>query len=445
MLISKEVEIKLNNRYLKYYIDKGYDVKNKKSIIVDVKDLPKQSHVLVLVECTNCKKQSKIQFNTYKEPYVCKKCNNIKVKKTKLERYGDEHYVNYDKMKQTKKEKYFDEHYTNREKFKNTCLNKYGVENVFQLTDIKEKSYEHRRNYLFEKYPELNFIEINPNNYKIKCNKNHIFDISQNLFYQRMKSNIELCIICNPLNSSKKSSLEKELLDFIKSFYNDEILENIYIGGKEIDIYLPKIRMAFEFNGLFWHNDYIKDKEYHKNKSNICDNKNITLIHIWEDDWLYKNRIVKNYIKSYFLNKIKNDNYIIEIKHKEDVYDFLKDNILEIDIKNNIKLTLSINNHIICILSFDNNNDIIINNFYCKYNYDDNFYLNELIKYIIKNYTYNNILLYIDRSFPKYYCNFLKIKNTQPEKYFIKNKKRILDKTKMSIHDAGKIKLIFQQ
>lgn len=44
------------------------------------------------------------------------------------------------KSKQTRLEKYNDENYNNKEKNKQTCLNKYGVDNVFQLDEIKEKS-----------------------------------------------------------------------------------------------------------------------------------------------------------------------------------------------------------------------------------------------------------------------------------------------------------------
>jgi hypothetical protein len=52
-----------------------------------------------------------------------------KQKQTKLERYGDENFVNIDKMKKTKLLKYNNENYSNIEKYKKTCLERYGFDN----------------------------------------------------------------------------------------------------------------------------------------------------------------------------------------------------------------------------------------------------------------------------------------------------------------------------
>ena len=43
-----------------------------------------------------------------------------------------------------------------------------------------------------------------------------------------------------------------------------------------------------------------KDKKYHLNKTTNCLNKNIQLVHLWEDDWDNKQNIVKPII----LNKL---------------------------------------------------------------------------------------------------------------------------------------------
>ena len=64
---------------------------------------------------------------------------NERVRKTKLDRYGNERYVNVEKVKQTKLEKYGDENYTNKEKAKQTCLEKYGVEYAIADEGVREK------------------------------------------------------------------------------------------------------------------------------------------------------------------------------------------------------------------------------------------------------------------------------------------------------------------
>ena len=98
--------------------------------------------------------------------------------------------------------------------------------------------------------------------------------------------NTTICTICNPINSSK-SGLELQLLDFIKENYNDEIQTNkrtTLDNEFELDIYLPKLKLAFEFNGIWWHNELHKENNYHLKKTELCEKKGIQLIHIYEDD-----------------------------------------------------------------------------------------------------------------------------------------------------------------
>lgn len=62
-----------------------------------------------------------------------------KVRKTKMERYGNLNYNNMSKNRQTKLERYGDAKYNNFEKSKETCLKKYGVEHPNQCKEIKDK------------------------------------------------------------------------------------------------------------------------------------------------------------------------------------------------------------------------------------------------------------------------------------------------------------------
>jgi hypothetical protein len=72
------------------------------------------------------------------------------------------------------------------------------------------------------------------------------------------------------------------------------------LNGPEIDIYLPHLKIGFEFNGVYWHSEHFKERDYHLNKQIHFFNNDVDLIQIWEDDWLYK----KDIIKSIILNKI---------------------------------------------------------------------------------------------------------------------------------------------
>lgn len=49
----------------------------------------------------------------------------------------------------------------------------------------------------------------------------------------------------------------------------------------EIDVYLPDLKIGFEFNGYYWHS--LKEPTYHLNKTEEALTNNIELYHIWED------------------------------------------------------------------------------------------------------------------------------------------------------------------
>jgi len=96
------------------------------------------------------------------------------------------------------------------------------------------------------------------------------------------------------------SKSETELYDYIKSIYTGEVLQSnrSTISPLELDIYIPELKIAFEYNGLFWHSEHNKDRNYHVDKTNACESLGIQLVHIWEDDWLYNQEVTKQMIKA---------------------------------------------------------------------------------------------------------------------------------------------------
>lgn len=111
-----------------------------------------------------------------------------------------------------------------------------------------------------------------------------------------------------------RSKEEKEVIEFVKSFYKGRIIENDrkILNGKELDIYLQDEKLAFEFDGLYWHSDRvhlkkgeIPDETQKKaamnlqlNKTLLCEKQGIRLIHIFEDDWVFQKDKIKNLIKN---------------------------------------------------------------------------------------------------------------------------------------------------
>jgi hypothetical protein len=151
MILTSEVNIFIKGISIKRYRDLGYSINTKEKNIIKVKDLPKKSSIKVLVKCDNCgsEKLLKIQdyYLSYKnDKYSCNKCGKDNYKQTMIKKYGVENSFQLNEVKklskETKKIKYNDENYNNRKKAKNTCIEKYNVENPQQAKEIKNKTNE---------------------------------------------------------------------------------------------------------------------------------------------------------------------------------------------------------------------------------------------------------------------------------------------------------------
>lgn len=137
---------------------------------------------------------------------------------------------------------------------------------------------------------------------KIRCREcDHIFEQIPHSHLQGHG-----CPKCSIL--LKKSKGEIELTEYIKSIYFEEIMENTrdFLGGKELDIYLPDIQLAIEYNGNYWHALYEEnDPGYHENKRKTCKEVNIKLIEIWENDWKKNKDQIKESLKKQIGELIK--------------------------------------------------------------------------------------------------------------------------------------------
>ena len=214
--------------------------------------------------------------------------------KTNMERYGTCDFINSDKAKKTIVEKYGSiENYNiemgkkRKERFKNASK-KFCEENDCSVfSEIFEIGIKH-------KDTTLNWC-LKQTNVKLL--------MFENVFY--IKNN-DIPLINEQLNKigknySHSSKDEQDLVKFIKSIFYDEIIENDrnIISPKELDIYIPSKKVAIEFDGLYWHStEHQKNKNYHLDKTIMCEEKGIRLIHIFEDEWKYRKDIVKSIIGS---------------------------------------------------------------------------------------------------------------------------------------------------
>jgi len=396
-----------------------------------------------------------------------------KSKQTNLERYGVEHYMLLDEFKEKQKEtnlerygvdnpmkleefvkklklsiynKYGVEHYMLldefKEKQKETNLERYGVEYYSQSNNYKEKVKKRKICNIHNKYG-MGIDDINNDIIKVKCNIcENIFDTSYQLLYNRHLQNKNLCTICNPINSFSEN--ENSLKDFIIDNYNGNVILNsrYIISPYELDIYLPELKLAFEFNGLYWHNELYKEKNYHLNKTELCGEQGIQLIHIYEDDWEFKKDIIKSMIKNK-LGESTNKIYARKTKIKEIidnklVRNFLDDNHRQGFIGSFVKLGLFYENELVSLMTFgkkrkimnsvSNGEEYELLRFCSKLNTNVVGGANKLFKYFIKNYNPKEITTYADRSWSNgnlyEQLGFDYKGKTLPNYYYIVNRKR---------------------
>lgn len=108
----------------------------------------------------------------------------------------------------------------------------------------------------------------------------------------------------SPYKKKTKSKYQDELVCFIRSVIPEaDVIENtqkVLDNRKEIDVYIPSKKIAIEFDGLYYHAEVSgnKDKLYHLWKTENALSKGIRLVHIFEDEWILRRRIVEAKLKS---------------------------------------------------------------------------------------------------------------------------------------------------
>lgn len=94
------------------------------------------------------------------------------------------------------------------------------------------------------------------------------------------------------------SAAERELADFI-SQYAEAIRRDRKAVGQELDVYVPSRKLAFEYDGLYWHSVARERKRSAKlAKTKACEKAGIQLIHVFENEWLNKRAVVESRIRN---------------------------------------------------------------------------------------------------------------------------------------------------
>jgi len=271
------------------------------------------------MESIYCMYGHRMKFNGYHNEYTCKKnCQHSINKKhnTMMEKYGVEHAHQSDKIK---------------EKFKDTLLKRYGSDSLYKAFNEKRtatniKKFGHKtplesleiHNKTVKTYRENTgfsnpFCKFNSEEYRAEFRKKAIETYQTNnpklydykLIYDTLSENsytkasqilglypAHLKNVATQMNWEhllpKKSSYEQLVEQFLVN-NNQKFVINTrsIIAPYELDFYLPDLKVAIEINGLRWHSEHFanKDRYYHLQKTKLCKEKDIRLIHIFEDEF----------------------------------------------------------------------------------------------------------------------------------------------------------------
>jgi hypothetical protein len=470
-------------------------------ILSDVVGLGKWSKKEIEVKCDVCQFEKKLTYHLYTSygyengNYLCKKCklkkNNLekwgvenvfqlesvktKSKKTNLEKFGVEYVSQSKELKEKIKiSKSQLDYYLINEKRKSTNLEKWGVENVSQSKYVKsskelkyESNWKSTNNKKSEEFRKANFkVAQNPNYIKyiengtsiFNCDNGneHQFEINIDCYSKRVKYKTILCTICNPIDKHQ-SGKEIKLYNFIKSIYNGEIIQNYRLQNQELDVFLPQIKTGFELNGIHWHSDIYKDRNFHLNKSKFFDSNNINLFHIWEDDWDSKTQIIQSQIKNVIGLSRKIPARKCQVKSITDsklVRKFLDDNHIQGFSNSNVKIGLYYQDDLVSIMTFDkfegrnkmSDLEWSLNRFCNKLDISVIGGASKLLSFFIKSYNPKRVISYADKDWSKgnlyQKLDFIKVHETEPDyKYVIKGKRIHKSNLKKSVTGVSESKL----
>lgn len=129
------------------------------------------------------------------------------------------------------------------------------------------------------------------------------------------------------------SKWEQEVFDFISSLDIEcEQSNRKILNGKEIDIFIPKYNIGIECDGLRWHNEQYKAKSYHLDKTNESEKYGVRLIHIFEDEWIFKKDIWQSMLRNIFGlidKKIYARNCVVKDVSAQETRNFLDKNHIQ--------------------------------------------------------------------------------------------------------------------
>jgi hypothetical protein len=303
-------------------------------------------------------------------------------------------------------------------------------------------------------------------NIELVSNETDMFDDTKKLAFLCLETNRQFeqksFEAVSPFLEKSRSKEQDDVVDFIRSIYSGPLMENtqkVLPNRKEIDIYLPDVKLGIEYNGNYYHSELIgkKDSKYHIGKTIAANELGIHLIQIFSDEWLYKKDIVKEKIRRFLVpieHKIYARKCIVKEIDANDKNNFLEKYHIQGEDRSETKLGLYQSTELVAVMTFSQPNAskgggtgfVELSRFATKSDYQVIGAAGKLLSYYKKTYHPSKIITYADRRWTKPSENlytkigFIRVGETTPNYFYIgRGLKRLhrFNFTKASIVEAG--------
>ena len=155
------------------------------------------------------------------------------------------------------------------------------------------------------------------------------------------------------------SNGEMDMLDFINTNTQTDVIQGDreLLQGFELDIYIPSMALAIEYNGVYWHREtHTRDSLYHLSKTSKCNDHGITLLQFWDLEWIYKRPQVEQTILKHILPTNTDDNTIVH-PTTEQIHHFIATTQPHTKFSYSSSLGLEVDGVLCCVMLFNQINN----------------------------------------------------------------------------------------
>lgn len=175
-----------------------------------------------------------------------------------------------------------------------------------------------------------------------------------------------VCFSPNKCNRCARSSGETAIVDSIVELLpegEDYLLNNrTVLEGKELDLYIPRLGIAFEYDGVHYHSEgRLASKgynpvRYHLQKTLKAQAKGVRVVHIFEDEWLEHPELVKDKIRAILKMPFAQRYYARQSEAREisaqEAKCFLQEHHIQGGGKSRISVGLFLQNELVAVQTF---------------------------------------------------------------------------------------------